>query len=931
MKSRIISLLSFFLVSGFLFTDAEEKFSPDAICPKLTIFFTNGVKNTREEASSNLLFLRKSILEDHFNNDIHTKVGNYRYTDLRFCLNYNQTAGLAADVMEVFEFDDLSDDYDEGLSGYIDRHENALYSSTVPVATEIIEDRGVTLVKASYDLDLRSTSYWSLIRQYLENNADANFRQLVDDKLKEELAQYEADLVIETGSASSLALDSAGHLQAYLEEYKARRKIITVAHSEGNFFANLEHQAIEAFADPKVQESMAIVSVGTPDSKVEGYSSLPESERYITLDEDFVIWLARLSGGYGASAFPGNWSVLNEGVEPGYYSQNENLGIPYRVIGNPGGQAPEGLPLPEFMTAPITINGLPEFNLHGFSTVYMYYPGSRDFIINKVFELADGVERPAALQGDEIESRFYLETDENGDTFASKTEFNLQDPLPLLPRSEKWSLSLSDPYADRESLNSVFFGPTGMALGSKAPEMAFYPGKNRTVFRASGSSNAFLRFTSFKYVSDGSISHKIELLGESPQAHLTVVSGRHLVGTGSSHTVVDSGAYYSETIPSSFELEVLYEEHNRVSTAPFIAATYILNGQVIAYDETAFVSGTLVQPVRMYLSIGGEVSKLNSETIMKTHRVVGGEIRSTSEYTNVDNWNIVELGLSPELKDIDENVEQKEYSYDIVRSDGKAYDEWGDWWLVRGFGKSLKSHTSTIKFVFDRATQSIYNLEDKLASSSVDPRLDFGVGNIGRLSVEALTFLARSKFDPSQKILQELTIGNTKVKGDAYGEFVVEKVTPRVFEPYVDEKVQLEASLLLVGVDYSDEKYESVRGHAWDATVEIVNERDDVLYSFELDKTIAGLGYSNYRTIEWDGTVERDRQGRDLVDLRDVHQLFFKIDWALYEVKDNGSERFDGPSVPDPGSGGSGEGEGNFDLVCTGTERVEIMHPCLTE
>jgi len=87
------------------------------------------------------------------------------------------------------------------------------------------------------------------------------------------------------------SIDLAMHLELYRDELAAGNRVIVVAHSQGNFFANM---AWEQLTDTE-RQSFAIVSVGTPDDVVAGGTGPDYDGEYWTSFEDLVVLAIELA------------------------------------------------------------------------------------------------------------------------------------------------------------------------------------------------------------------------------------------------------------------------------------------------------------------------------------------------------------------------------------------------------------------------------------------------------------------------------------------------------------------------------------------------------------------------------------------------------------------------------------------------------------
>lgn len=93
--------------------------------------------------------------------------------------------------------------------------------------------------------------------------------------------------------------DLAKHVQWYRGDILSGRKVVVVAHSQGNFYANFAHDEIYGGVDGLRTYSFGIVSVANPDARVAGGGP------YTTLESDIIINAVRLASGTALAATPG--------------------------------------------------------------------------------------------------------------------------------------------------------------------------------------------------------------------------------------------------------------------------------------------------------------------------------------------------------------------------------------------------------------------------------------------------------------------------------------------------------------------------------------------------------------------------------------------------------------------------------------------------
>lgn len=84
--------------------------------------------------------------------------------------------------------------------------------------------------------------------------------------------------------------DLTNHIQQYLADLNSGKKVLIVAHSQGNFYANNAYRYIRDHY-PHYQDSIGIISVGTPATWVEGRGVVDINDVYTTNPADTVISL----------------------------------------------------------------------------------------------------------------------------------------------------------------------------------------------------------------------------------------------------------------------------------------------------------------------------------------------------------------------------------------------------------------------------------------------------------------------------------------------------------------------------------------------------------------------------------------------------------------------------------------------------------------
>lgn len=93
---------------------------------------------------------------------------------------------------------------------------------------------------------------------------------------------------VEVNAAASYSNDAdlRTMVDEYLQDLRSGKKVVLVAHSQGNFYANNAYQYISQYF-PKYKDSVGIVSVGTPANRVNGGGP------YVTNSNDLIINLVR--------------------------------------------------------------------------------------------------------------------------------------------------------------------------------------------------------------------------------------------------------------------------------------------------------------------------------------------------------------------------------------------------------------------------------------------------------------------------------------------------------------------------------------------------------------------------------------------------------------------------------------------------------------
>lgn len=128
--------------------------------------------------------------------------------------------------------------------------------------------------------------YESLKQKILTDNVAVSFwrwlggREVVPDAVREELTKIATQFDFSTRVAPT---DLNNHLALYRSSINAGKKVVVVAHSQGNFFANAAYERLHIGHDAITSRSFGIVSVANPAGFVGGGGP------YTTLFEDLVI------------------------------------------------------------------------------------------------------------------------------------------------------------------------------------------------------------------------------------------------------------------------------------------------------------------------------------------------------------------------------------------------------------------------------------------------------------------------------------------------------------------------------------------------------------------------------------------------------------------------------------------------------------------
>lgn len=229
-----------FLILGVSFLQATHAIGEEPLYPKeTTIFFGNGILTQEDDAADDLLVLESRLLDKIDN--------NYQASLLTFEVAYNQS-DAALDLVEALD---------------------QFYQSHTAQIWQMIAGINAATPTAS-----------GAIRAIIAEN------------------------IAEMAEMAALANNPEveRHVKRYNKLLKACNRVVLVAHSQGNFFANIAYPGIE----PTLKDAFGIVSVANPDSTVAAEGV------YTTIAEDLIITpipgsLPPNINNYGVFEIPSPW------------------------------------------------------------------------------------------------------------------------------------------------------------------------------------------------------------------------------------------------------------------------------------------------------------------------------------------------------------------------------------------------------------------------------------------------------------------------------------------------------------------------------------------------------------------------------------------------------------------------------------------------
>ena len=276
---KMLPLGRFFLVGSLLSLSAGNLYGNACSSPTVvrgtTVFFVNGIKTDNFKAIMHTKALEGAYKDTFDNPDFHTA--------------YNNTESFRADLREVYE--------------------QKMIESGVPVATANQVLQLKEWLESSFSLEAIQRMVMSGIRasSFQDNEFTQKILQLDADGWEsiQDSVLGSDDVVAQIAQALQLNVISAGltatedqHIGYYKSALQNGKRVILVAHSQGNLFANATVQSImndQGFS--RASPSIAVIGVASPAARNLG------SNKHITAKDDGVIDLLRLITG---NVLPGN-------------------------------------------------------------------------------------------------------------------------------------------------------------------------------------------------------------------------------------------------------------------------------------------------------------------------------------------------------------------------------------------------------------------------------------------------------------------------------------------------------------------------------------------------------------------------------------------------------------------------------------------------
>ncbi len=227
-----IKWLNFLFLFYFLIGDAAIK-NAIACEQDYKIYYVNGVANTRAAAIASMKDLKAQVSQATRENGLNIRC-------LEFGIAYNHSEGMVNDLLEAFVQRGLQSDY--------------------PML--------VPFIYSYEDLEM----YEQLL--FEDEYEDAYY-------LIQEIQTQEFQ------ATDDIFVTLREHTNSYYDDLKLQKKLILVAHSQGNFYANSAYvEMTENILYEQIgnDDNFSIVSVATPANRVRG----PDPNRYTTLLSDFI-------------------------------------------------------------------------------------------------------------------------------------------------------------------------------------------------------------------------------------------------------------------------------------------------------------------------------------------------------------------------------------------------------------------------------------------------------------------------------------------------------------------------------------------------------------------------------------------------------------------------------------------------------------------